>query len=552
MTSTNHSSRTHTNIDHGHSEESGRADSNYLPTIATAAPLAPVTSDHTPDSDYPVSGGHNTSSSTLTDEDQQAHTEKQWQHDHTKLTQSSNLNEKQLHDLQRTPTSTSASSISTNHNHDLETTISRVSTDARGNTYPEGGKEAYLVVFGSFCGCLISLGLMNTLSTYTAYVSTHQLADLPTSTVGWIFGIYAFLSFFCGLQVGPLFDAFGPRWLVLAGSVLILLTYILLAECTKYWHFILVFSVLGGTGTSLVFTPSIAAVGHWFYTRRGTFTGVACVGGSLGGIIFPLTLQALFDIPGIGWPWSQRILALINLPLAICANVFTRSRLPAQRSIKKEQILPDARVFKDKTFALVTLGVFFVEWGLFVPISYLGEFALSIRIDGQFSYQLIAIFNAGSCLGRWLPGLVADRIGRFNAMILTTMICWLGAFAFWLPSELLASTSQTARLALLIVFSVIFGFGSGAGISLVPVCVGQLCRTEEYGRYYATCYTVVSFATLTGIPLAGSLLIHEGSRERFWGLVLFTALSYVVSTAVLIGAKVTKVGWGRDLIMRKF
>lgn len=35
---------------------------------------------------------------------------------------------------------------------------SRVSTDTYGNTYPEGGKEAWLCVLGSFCGLMSALG----------------------------------------------------------------------------------------------------------------------------------------------------------------------------------------------------------------------------------------------------------------------------------------------------------------------------------------------------------------------------------------------------------
>ena len=86
-------------------------------------------------------------------------------------------------------------------------------------SYPEGGRRAYSVVFGSFCGMLAGFGLLNTVGTYQAYVSTHQLAHYSESEVGWIFGLYAFLSFFCGVQIGPVFDAKGPRWLVFAGSV---------------------------------------------------------------------------------------------------------------------------------------------------------------------------------------------------------------------------------------------------------------------------------------------------------------------------------------------
>jgi hypothetical protein len=35
-----------------------------------------------------------------------------------------------------------------------------------GNIYPEGGLRAYLVVFGSFCGLLAALGIMNTVGLY--------------------------------------------------------------------------------------------------------------------------------------------------------------------------------------------------------------------------------------------------------------------------------------------------------------------------------------------------------------------------------------------------
>lgn len=35
-----------------------------------------------------------------------------------------------------------------------------VSLDAEGNTYPEGGAEAWLVVLGSFCGMMCVFGLM--------------------------------------------------------------------------------------------------------------------------------------------------------------------------------------------------------------------------------------------------------------------------------------------------------------------------------------------------------------------------------------------------------
>ena len=354
-------------------------------------------------------------------------------------------------------------------------TVSRVSTDVYGNTYPEGGLEAWLCVLGSFCGLMGALGMMNTIGTFQAYLSTHQLSHMTESSIGWIFGIYAFLSFFCGIQIGPVFDAKGPRWLVLAGSILIVATYLLLGVCKVYWHFLIVFGIMGGLGTSLVFTPAVAAVGHFFLHKRGQATGLACVGGSLGGIVYPLTLQALF--PKIGFAWSTRVIALINLVLLIIANLCIKSRLPPRKATK-ENILPDFRILRDPVFALTTFGVFFVEWGIFVPLSYLISYALESGIDSTFAYQLIAIFNAGSCFGRYAPGFIADSFGRFNTMVITTFLCLVSSLAIWLPAD--------GRVAMIVVFAIIFGFASGSGISLTPVCVSQLCKVENYGRYYAS------------------------------------------------------------------
>lgn len=100
-------------------------------------------------------------------------------------------------------------------------------------SYPEGGLAAWLVVFGSFIGMTAGFGLMNTVGTFQAYLSTHQLADSSPSLVGWIFSLYIFLAFFCGVQIGPIFDAKGPRWLVFAGSVCLVGGTFAFAESTS-------------------------------------------------------------------------------------------------------------------------------------------------------------------------------------------------------------------------------------------------------------------------------------------------------------------------------
>lgn len=360
--------------------------------------------------------------------------------------------------------------------------MSRVTTDADGNTYPEGGLEAWLVVFGSWMGLFGSLGLVNTIGTFQAYLENHQLKEYSSGKIGWIFGMYAFLTFFCGVQIGPIFDAKGPRYLVFAGSVLIVVMMIAIGFCTQYWHFMLVIGVAGGLGASLIFTPAISAIGHYFNEKRGVATGLAATGGSVGGVTFPLILERLF--PEIGWAWATRVVALICLVLVVVACILIKSRLP-KKPASKENVLPDFTIFREPKFALTTAGIFFVEWGLFIPISYISSYALAHGVSSELSYQMVAILNAGSFFGRWIPGFVADYLGRYNTLIGTVALCVVCNACLWLPAG--------NSVPVMIVYSVIFGFASGSNISLTPVCISQLCKIENYGRYYATAYTIVSF-----------------------------------------------------------
>ncbi|KAF2128029.1 MFS general substrate transporter [Dothidotthia symphoricarpi CBS 119687] len=381
---------------------------------------------------------------------------------------------------------------------------------------------------------------MNTVGIFHSYLAEHQLKDYSESTISWIFSMYIFLAFFCGLQIGPIFDAHGPRLLILAGSILLCASMLLLGLCTKYWHFFLVFGVVGGLGTSLIFTPAFAAVSHFFLKKRGNATGIAAAGGSLGGVILPLALQQLF--PKVGFAWATRIIGFMFIFCCGVACFLIRSRLPPKPG---QSVMPDFRIFRDRSLLLVTMGTFFMEWALFVPITYLTTFALSTgAMSPAFSYQLVAIFNAGSCIGRWVPGFFADRFGRFNSMIAMLAVCAATSLTLWLPASLLTPTtsSQAAAIkALSIVYAVIFGFASGSNISLTPVCVGQLCDTNQYGRYYASCYTIVSFSTLTGIPIAGAVI--QASGGHYWGCVVWTIICYVISSGCFVWSRALCVGW---------
>ncbi|KAL8748060.1 MAG: hypothetical protein Q9190_000145 [Brigantiaea leucoxantha] len=344
-------------------------------------------------------------------------------------------------------------------------------------TYPEGGRDAWLVVLGAWCGLTASLGVYNTAGVFEVAISRIILPEESSSTLGWIFSVYAFVFFFCGVQIGPTFDAMGPRVLMIVGTICTLTGVFLLSVCTEYYQIFLSFSILTGIGSSLLFTPSIACVAHWFMKRRGLASGIAFIGGGFGGIIFPLMTQSL--LPHVGWGWSIRILGFVLLVLCAISVAFCRSRVPPRKGAATtwRDTLPDPRIFVDGTGAMAatTAGVLLTDLAYFIPITYAPIYYLdrqhlkyeeALTGSAAFAYQLLAILNAASCVGRLVAGEVADRYGRYNTMIVSLLLCTVSVLCFWLPDILVPDLDNCG---LLVVFVLLFGFVSGSNVSFAKL-----------------------------------------------------------------------------------
>lgn len=404
-------------------------------------------------------------------------------------------------------------------------------------------------------------GIINTSAVFQSYFLENQLKEYSPSEVGWIFSAYLFMVYFVGLVVGPIFDRRGAREVVFVGSSLMVASPFILGSCTgempslsqsyhkkhvltesrltsidlEYYQIFGTFSILMGLGGALLNNPAYAVIGHYFDRRRGLATGLAATAGSIGGIVFPLILQA--TLPRLGYSWSMRVLGFILLALAVPGNLLIRTRLPPPE--ETTSMWPDFRLFLDPKLSCCCGGIFFMEYGVLIPLTYVVSYAADHELDPGESYILPALLNAGSVVGRAVPGFLADKWGRFNMIILMVGLCAVSILALWLPAR--------GSKALLIVFTIVLGFASGGNVSLLPVCVGQLCDSRDYGRFLSTSMLVASFGTLTGIPIGGALLRLQG--ERGWTApILFSALSYVVALGFYICARVQSVGWNLKTI----
>ncbi|KAF0329464.1 MFS monocarboxylate transporter [Colletotrichum asianum] len=365
--------------------------------------------------------------------------------------------------------------------------------DSLEEVYPEGGMAAYLVVFGSFCAIMGGLGLMNSIGIYQSWISTHQLHD-----------------------IGPVFDVHGPTWLMAASVVLYVAVFVSIGFCEEYWHFLVVIGLVAGSATSIIFVVPVATVGQYFQVKRGAATGLAMAGGSLGGVMFPLIFDSLSE--RIGFAWTTRSIGLMTIVLLMAGCLLVRPRVSFRDTLPlNKSILPDFRILLKHNVLLMTIGVFFIEWGFFIGLEYVASYSLAHGIGKRLSYLMIVFLNAGSVPGRWLPGLVADRFGRMNTMVATNVLRIIAILGIWLPAS--------GNVAAVIVFCVAFGFASGSNISLSWVSYFR-CKTS-------ISWVANTLRALTGVPIAGAIL--ERSHGSYFGLMVFAGVSYVAGTACFFG-----------------
>ncbi|KAL4936338.1 hypothetical protein BDV06DRAFT_227979, partial [Aspergillus oleicola] len=388
------------------------------------------------------------------------------------------------------------------------------SMDDAPETFPDGGLAAWSVVLGSWCAFLPTFGLMNTAGVFTDWLATNQLSGYTRSDVSWIFSLYMFFLWFGGVQVGPIFDRYGPRHLVAAGTIGLTVAVMTFSVSKEFYQFILSFGILGGLSASCLASPSISIINHWFFHRRALATGLAVTSGGIGGIIFPQIFNAL--APKAGFGWAVRTLGFIVLFFTSLATILQRSRLRPNYSSRKTV---DLRVLAEKGFGVTAAAIIFADIAATIPLTYLTSYARANGVSVERSYTLMSILNATSIVGRLMPGYTGDKYGRFNTMVITTSVSTILTLALWLC----ASSNEGAIIA----YAALFGFWSGSAISLSPVCVAQISRTEDFGKRYGTAYTLVALGVLVALPVAGQILEGQstGSEQVYWGLTVFTGVA---------------------------
>jgi predicted MFS family arabinose efflux permease len=240
-------------------------------------------------------------------------------------------------------------------------------------------------------------------------------------------------------------------------------------------------------------------------------------------------------LPTIGFSWTMRAIGFIQVGCLIIAFIFLKPRVPPRTSGS----LVDFASFKELDYTCYAIGAYLYFWGIYVPFFFLSSYARETRgMDYSSALDLLLLMNGVGVIGRVLPNFAADKVGAVNMFVpmgactALLMYCW-------------AAVGDVDGLW---AWAAFYGISAGGIQSLFPAALSSLTvDPRKQGTRIGMVFTIVSFAVLTGPPIAGALI----SKSGYLAAQMFAGSSIALgSVSIWVAREVRRKRSGQKLLSK--
>src|SRR3954454_9004058 len=177
-----------------------------------------------------------------------------------------------------------------------------------------------MVALGAFMTC-IAIGAMFSLAVFLRPITESTGWSHTAVSAAMTIGFLAMGA--AGFGWGALSDRIGPRFVVLAGAVLLGLGLLLASRAQSPLEFQLAFGLLVGIAIGSFFSPMIAAVMGWMTEHRGLAVALVSVGVG----VAPMTMSpfAAWLITQMDWRAARLVFRVLVWAPLFPAALFART-----------------------------------------------------------------------------------------------------------------------------------------------------------------------------------------------------------------------------------
>jgi MFS family permease len=372
-----------------------------------------------------------------------------------------------------------------------------------------------IVAVGALMTC-VAVGSMFSLAVFLGPMSAST--GWGRATISTAMTLDFLIMGFAGFAWGTASDRFGPRIVVLCGSVLLGTGLMVASRATTPLAFQLGFGVLVGIAAGAFFAPMISTVTAWFDTQRAL--AVSLVSAGVG--VAPMTVSpfAAWLISHYEWRTAMATIAVAAWILLIPAALLVR-RAP---SLDSTTARADGTAARPSLQAALTSPQFLVLGGTFFfccaahsgPIFHVVSYAISCGIPTMAAVSIYSLEGLSGLGGRLLLGVAADRLGVKPVLIGGLLIQALAISGYMLAS----------RLNEFYLLSVFFGAAYGGVMPLYAVLARDYFDQRLMGSVFGAATMLSSIGMAAG-PVVGGWVFDTYHDYRWL---------YMGSFALALGA----------------
>lgn len=315
------------------------------------------------------------------------------------------------------------------------------------------------------------------------------------ATISSAITLYFFATGIFGMLIGRLIDRYGPKWILIVGSLFIGSGFVILGFITTTWQLYAVYFLMsiGFCCTSLVSVNTL--ITNWFIRRRGFALSLTNTGLSLGGIV--LVPFASFAISHWGLNTALPVLGAIFWVVIIPISFFFIKRRPSdvnqhpdgdiqEKSMQQEplaqlsyktqmQVWSRAQAMRTGAFWAIVISFLLALGGQIAFLVHQVSF-LSQYLGTAGAATAVSVTAAASIGGRLFLGTFVDRCDKRYI----TMVCFL------IQSAAVITLAHYNHVVILYLGTFAFGLTMGSIIMMQSLITGE-------------CFGLVSFATVSGL-----------------------------------------------------
>jgi len=390
------------------------------------------------------------------------------------------------------------------------------------------------VVGATFVMALFSFGLG--FYGMSAHVAALQgLHGWSAAAVSAPVTVYYIAGALLTVWIGDLYECFGPRAVVIGGSLAMAAGLAALGRVMQPWQlypaFLLMslgWGAMSGAAINIILAP-------WFQRRRGLAISLAFNGATLGGVLIAPALIFLIEAVGFTRALTVAGVVLLAVMLVLAGGIMRRG--PAALGLgpdgdppsSTDAGPPPAGALRSRAEALRTWRFWSVSapfaLGLAAQVGVLTHLVSLVApaLGSGGAARAVSATTAAAVLGRLMTGFVIDRVNRRLAAS-ATLVVQIGGVCLlaWAPSV----PAVYAGCAL-------FGLGVGNMTTLPGLILAVEWPRERFSALVGLAVAINQFTFAFGPSLVG--VLRDWTGDYVLALGACAALQAIAAVLILLG-----------------